>query len=61
MDIGKVIKIHSIPEPQEPKRIPIGPEKNPFEPRRIPGTGDEVFRPIPVPDWPTKVPEKVEA
>lgn len=57
MDIGKPIKIHNIPAPQEPKRIPI--RENPYyAPIRIQPKREE---PIPVPDWPVKVPEKVEA
>lgn len=56
MDIGKIIRIHNIPEPQEPKRIPIEP--NPYYPQ------PEREEPIRIDNWPkmpVKVPEKVEA
>lgn len=55
MDTGREIKIHrNIPAPQEPKRT-YYPQKTP-NPYFVPEE-----KPIPVPDWPTKVPQKVEA
>jgi len=55
MDIGKVIKIHNIPDPHERPVRYYPSEPNPWlkpEPKETP---------IPVPDWPVRVPEKVGA
>lgn len=50
MDTGRVIKTHtSVPEPKHPQR----------EAREIPNP-EPIEQPIPVPNWPTKKPAKVE-
>lgn len=58
MDIGNPIKIHNIPAPQEqPKRIP---NYRPMR-RAVPLPSPKIEpEPIPVPNWPVKVPEKVD-
>lgn len=56
MDIGKVIKIHNIPNPH--RREIRRPD---YEPNRFLPKPEPKEEPIPVPDWPVKVPEKVEA
>lgn len=61
MNTGEVVRIHkNVPGPfDRPRVTPYIPEEEPvFDPPRAPTKPEE--QPIPVPNWPVKVPEKVE-